>query len=148
MDSIFLIAELQVADPWDGLGGGPTFTHLHQKLHPKQPWVSGDPQLTFYECRWSGGSTQRWWKHLNPTCCNQNCLNLYTQNWCKGWKTSETQRQVQRLIQMKDAKIGASGEKVAGTGIYCSIFESQRLRSWGCCLKKMDEMILHQNFKK
>ena len=30
----------------------------------------------FCECRWGGGSTWRWWQHLNPTYCNQTCLNF------------------------------------------------------------------------
>ena len=32
--------------------------------------------LSFYVCRLSGGDSQRWWGHSNPTCCNQICLNL------------------------------------------------------------------------
>ena len=26
--------------------------------------------LSFYECRLSGGDTQKWWEQSNPTCCN------------------------------------------------------------------------------
>ena len=32
--------------------------------------------LSYYECRLSGGDTQKWWKHSNPTCCNQICLKF------------------------------------------------------------------------
>ena len=32
--------------------------------------------LSFYECRLSGGDTQKWWGHSNPTCCNQFYLNF------------------------------------------------------------------------
>ena len=30
--------------------------------------------LPFCECRWGGGSTWRWWGHLNTRCCNQTWL--------------------------------------------------------------------------
>ena len=33
--------------------------------------------LLFYECRLSGGDTQRWREYLNPTYCNQICLNFF-----------------------------------------------------------------------
>ena len=40
--------------------------------------------LLFYECRLSVGDTQRWWGHLNPSCCNQIRLNILHSN---GWDT-------------------------------------------------------------
>ena len=36
--------------------------------------------LLFYECRLSVGDTQRWWGHLNPSCCNQIRLNILHSN--------------------------------------------------------------------
>ena len=32
--------------------------------------------LLLCECRWGGGSTWRWWGHLNTTGCNQTCLKF------------------------------------------------------------------------
>ena len=32
--------------------------------------------LSFFECRFSGGDTMRWWGHSNPTICKKNCLNF------------------------------------------------------------------------
>ena len=37
--------------------------------------------LLFCECGWSGGSTWRRWRHLNPTYCNQTCLNFLKRWW-------------------------------------------------------------------
>ena len=33
--------------------------------------------LPFCKCRKSSRDTQRWWGHLNPTYCNQSCLNFF-----------------------------------------------------------------------
>ena len=44
--------------------------------------------LSFYECRFSGGDTMRWWGHSNPTLCKRICLNFCTR---RQWdeKTSD-----------------------------------------------------------
>ena len=34
--------------------------------------------LPFYECRFSGGDTMRWWGHSNPTLCKRICFNFFT----------------------------------------------------------------------
>ena len=46
-------------------------------------WRPTNGALSFYECRLSGGNTQRSWGHSNPTCCNQICLN-FLHSWVVG----------------------------------------------------------------
>ena len=61
-------------------------TYLHMYKHwwgsslglsmplPNSMWHS--TLLSFNVCKLSGGDTQRWWEHLNPTTCNQIYLNF------------------------------------------------------------------------
>ena len=39
-------------------------------------WGPMNGPLSFYECRFSGGDTMRWWGHSNPTLCKRICLNF------------------------------------------------------------------------
>ena len=42
--------------------------------------------LSFYECRFSGGNTMRWWGHSNPTICQRIYLNLFYSKVWSGQK--------------------------------------------------------------
>ena len=45
-----------------------------------------DGILSFYECRFSGGDTMRWWRHSNPTLCKKICLNFFALTDSRGTK--------------------------------------------------------------
>ena len=51
-------------------------------------WGPMNVILSFYECRLSGGGTQRWCGHSNPTYCNQICLNFFAVKGSEDDKTS------------------------------------------------------------
>ena len=51
-------------------------------------WGPMNVTLSFYECRLSGGETQRWWGHSNPTYCNQICLTFIAVTGSEADKTS------------------------------------------------------------
>ena len=45
------------------------FGYLPQNF--KWWWVPMNGTLSFYECRFSGGDTMKWWGHSNPILCKR-----------------------------------------------------------------------------
>ena len=44
--------------------------------------------LSFYECRFSGMDTMRWWGHSNNTLCKKHLLELFSLTGGRDIKTS------------------------------------------------------------
>ena len=51
--------------------------------------------LSFYECRFSGGDTMRWWGHTNPTVCKKYLYELFALTGSGDIKTSDVSTNTQ-----------------------------------------------------
>ena len=64
-----------LAPPPTGNPGSAPVSGCFRHFPPKCFEMAGPMNaiLSFFDCRFIGGDTQRWWGHLNPTCCNKEC---------------------------------------------------------------------------